>query len=492
VTATVATLVLIIAALVAVRWSSGPGPTASDGDPQVDPVAHRWAAEAKRHSTGPSATRGTPAPSSTAARTSAPRRTATRGTGRPFRHPIGGSAGATQDTAPPDTTPADTTQPGTTRPGTKPPGSTVTGGPSTGTTPATTAPAPAGGPAFRVSRNRFVDAQGDPIRLAGFNLSGAEYACIEGWGFFDTPDGSAPTDAQVATMAGWAGATVVRLPLNEQCWLGLGPAQYSGEAYRQAVLELVDRLAAHGLATLLDLHRSAPGDAASKEQEPMPDRDHSPAFWTSVATTFANWPSVGFDLFNEPFPFEEENTTRAWTCWRDGGCRLTSANSRQPYTAAGMQELVDAVRATGARNVVLAGGLYWAESMTQWLTYRPHDPAGQLAAGFHAYSFNQYCATVSCYDRDLTPIMAQVPLLAGEVGPDLPKTIKDFDTSCSISQVGSTGFATGTLGWLDAHGAGWTTWDWTPTNDCWSLTSSWQGQPTSIWGALVRRELAAG
>src|SRR4051794_41265370 len=111
-----------MAALVAVRWTAGPRTTASDGDPQVDPVAHRWAAEAKRHPTGPSATRPAPAPSSTTARTSAPRKTATRGTGRPLRHPIGGAAGPTPDTPPPGGPPPPPPPPPTPPPRRQPPG----------------------------------------------------------------------------------------------------------------------------------------------------------------------------------------------------------------------------------------------------------------------------------------------------------------------------------------------------------------------------------
>jgi hypothetical protein len=344
-----------------------------------------------------------------------------------------------------------------------------------------------------VAGNSLVDGNGRKVRLAGFNLSGAEYACMEGFGVFDTPDGTIPTDTEIAAMAAWKGANAIRLPLNEQCWLGVGgvKAGYSGDAYRSAIRQLVSRLAAHGFVTVLDLHRSAPGSAASLEQEPMPDRDHSLAFWTSVAATFANEPAVAFDLFNEPFPFEEEDTARAWTCWRDGGCRLTSKNSGQLYTAAGMTELLAAVRSTGARNVVFVGGLYWAEVMKQWLTYAPVDPAGQLGASTHIYSFNDYCVTTACYDRDLAPILAKVPMLAGEIGPDLTVGSNGIDSRCPASVIGNSGFAQSTLAWLDAHGAAWTTWNWTPLNDCWSLTSDWRGTPTGIWGAMVKSRLAA-
>ncbi|HEY6798515.1 MAG TPA: cellulase family glycosylhydrolase [Kineosporiaceae bacterium] len=315
---------------------------------------------------------------------------------------------------------------------------------------------------------------------------------MEGFGMSDTPDGMIPSDRMVAAMAAWRGANTVRVPLNEQCWLGLAGVkpEYAGAPYRQAIAALVSRLTAHGFVTILDLHRSAPGSAASREQEQMPDRDHSPQFWASVAGTFGPDPSVVFDLFNEPFPYQEQGSARAWDCWRDGGCSLTSTNSGSSYTAAGMRELVDAVRSTGARNILLLSGIYWAEDLTRWLQERPADPAGQVAASVHLYSFNS-CSTTRCYDRELAPVAAQVPLLAAELGPDLTRSGADLDATCPPGYVGQTGFSARTVDWLGAHGAGWVAWAWTPSGDCWALTSDWSGTPTPRWGRLLRGELAA-
>lgn len=370
---------------------------------------------------------------------------------------------------------------------------------------ASASPAPGSGPAggtgtadriiggVRIVGNRFVDGSGAPVRLRGFNHAGAEYACVEGDGFFDTPDGRAPSAAVVRAMAGWR-ANAVRVPLNEQCWLGLPTvsAGYAGAAYRAEIQQFVARLNEAGLVAVLDLHRSAPAGAVSREQEQMPDRDHSPAFWASVAAAFVDRPAVVFDLFNEPYPYAETDSARAWSCWRAGGCTLTSVNSGQPYVAAGMTELVTAVRGTGARNVVLAGGIHWAEGMTQWLRHRPADPLGQLAASFHAYSFNTYCADVACYDRDLAPILREVPLFVGEIGPALAVGADGVDTECPRAAVRGGGFATSTLDWLDEHGAGYAAWSWNPWPDCWALVGDWDGTPTDGWGTEFRNRLAGG
>jgi len=342
-----------------------------------------------------------------------------------------------------------------------------------------------------VAKNQFVGKDGKKLVLRGFNHSGAEYSCIEGDGFFDTPDGEAPSEKIVGAMREWGHANAVRVPLNEQCWLGLpaAPAAFAGEKYRAAVRDFVRRLNAYGFVAVLDLHRSAPAGGVSRQQEQMPDRDHSPEFWRSVATTFRTG-AVVFDLFNEPFPYAETNSDRAWDCWRNG-CTLTSVNTGQPYEAAGLNELVAAIRGTGSRTVLLAGGIHWAESLTRWLDYRPDDPAGQLAASFHAYSFNEYCASDDCYDADLRPILDQVPLLAGEVGPTLKIDATKVDDDCPPKSVRSRGWARDTLDWLDDHGASWTGWSWNPWGDCWSLVKGWGGEPTPAWGKELRRRLAA-
>ena len=171
---------------------------------------------------------------------------------------------------------------------------------------ASAAAAPSG---LHVSGNGLLDSTGSTVVLRGVNRSGSEYQCIHGYGFFDGPS----DNASIAAMATWH-INAVRVPLNEDCWLGINnsPAAYSGAAYRSAITDYVDRLHAAGLVAILDLHWTAAGNAQSGGQQNMPDADHAGTFWTSVATTFKGDSSSVFDLFNEPHVV-------SWTCWRYGG-----------------------------------------------------------------------------------------------------------------------------------------------------------------------------
>lgn len=193
---------------------------------------------------------------------------------------------------------------------------------------------------LHVSSNQILNDQGQVVQLRGVNR-GASGPCIQGWGIFSGP----VDEASVKAMADWK-INAVRIPMNEDCWLdinrGSAPAQYFGANYQKAITDYVALLNKYDIAPILDLHWSAPGTTQATDQQPMADRDHSPAFWTSVANIFKNNTSVVFDLYNEPYPDNNADTTAAWKCLRDGGtCPGVS------FTAAGMQELVNAVRATG-------------------------------------------------------------------------------------------------------------------------------------------------
>ena len=80
-----------------------------------------------------------------------------------------------------------------------------------------------------------------------------------------------------------------------------------------------------------------------------------------------------------------------------------------------MQTLVSAVRATGANNVIMLGGLEYANDLTQWLAYKPTDPDHNLVASWHSYNFNT-CSTQSCWTSQIAPVLAQVPVVSGEIG----------------------------------------------------------------------------
>src|SRR5438105_3705880 len=370
----------------------------------------------------------------------------------PTAAPVQPSASATPVTR---TTPATSVRPSATPVPTAQP--TATPAPS-----ATPAPAPAG-LALRVSGNHLVNASGQTIRLLGVDRSSTVYACIQGWGLLE-----GPTDAaSVAAIASWH-ANAVRLQLNEDCWLNInmGGSAYGGAPYQSTITNYVKLLHQRGLYVVLSLAWNAPGASQARDQQVMADADHAPAFWSSVATAFKSDPAVAFDLYNEPHDI-------SWACWLNG-CTTSGG-----WQAAGMQSLVNAVRSTGARQPLLLGGNGWASDLSQWLQYKPNDPANALVASFHVYgpSFSQ-CTTTSCLNSTVAPVAQHVPVVTGEMG----------ENDCTH------GYIDVFMPWADSLGISYLgfTWDAWP-NKCASgptMILDYSGTPTN-YGVGFKNHLLA-
>jgi hypothetical protein len=330
---------------------------------------------------------------------------------------------------------------------------------------------------IRIEGNHFVNGAGQTIRLLGVNHASAEYACSEGFGY-----NSGHMDAaDAAAIASW-NADAVRVPLNEDCWLGINNqpnnSQDPGETltsagYREAVESYIADLNAHGLYAILDLHWSAPGTQVAEEQQPMPDNDHSPAFWQSVASTFKANPAVVFDIFNEPYdptdprsgsdPAPQDQVT--WNCWDTGTkngpaggapCDTSAYDDNEvkttTYQVAGLQTLVNAIRGAGATQPVMAGGLNFANDLTGWVDHAPDDPLNQEAASFHNY-MGQSCDDLSCWNSEIAPVAANVPVVTGEFDED------DFDNPSCANRTPST-FDADYMSWADQHGVSYLAWGW--------------------------------
>lgn len=269
--------------------------------------------------------------------------------------------------------------------------------------------------------DQLVDQSRRPIQLRGVNRSGIEYPCVQGWGIVD----GSVDDVSVAAMRTW-GVNSVRIPLNEDCWLGrdgLSP-ELTGPAYRAAVVSYVDRLVAAGMIVVVDLHWTSTGGELADRQRPMPTRERALDFLASVASVFESHDTVLFDLFNEPHEV-------SWGCWRDGCGEY-----------AGTQEIVNAVRATGATNPMVLSGLDWGGDLSAWGEYRPIDPLRSLVAGWHLYDFKG-CSDSQCWEA-VSDGVGVAPIVITEFG----------DTDCD------GGFSRPLMEWADSGAVSYLAWSW--------------------------------
>ena len=273
-----------------------------------------------------------------------------------------------------------------------------------------------------------------------------------------------------AAMAAWH-VNVVRIALNQDFWLA-GAALYD-PAYAGRVDQAVKDAEASGLDVIVDLHWSDRGDltasvvgqgqgkAGHADQQQMADAN-SKQFWSEVASKYQNDGHVLFELYNEPHDIP-------WQVWLHGG----TVGGVASYQAVGMQDLYDAVRATGANNVVIAGGIGWAFNLSSVYAnkiqgynimyathpYYPQDPATQWDSMF-GYLASQNLA----------------PVIATEFG--------DGTTGCTGA------WDTNLTQYADQLHISWTAWAWWPA-DCKfpALISDWDYTPT-VQGVAVKAALA--
>jgi endoglucanase len=282
---------------------------------------------------------------------------------------------------------------------------------------------PGNPPGLTVVGNTLRDSN-NIVVLHGVNRAGTEYACSQGWGVFDTTINVTNDDVEVPFMRSW-GMNTVTIPLHEHCWLNINgaPADYSGANYINAIAHEVATLEANGIYPVLALFLEGPGTTLATSQQSMPDNDHAPLFWQSVANTFKTDPKVIFRLIEEPRPRGNTDDTAAWTCWNKGDVQYDTSNTLVPissnvncsegFAAVGMQSLVNIIRGTGARNIIALSGTSYSNSMTHFLDagIRITDTLNppQLMAATDTYPFNPGCSDVTCWNAKYAPVIAVMP-----------------------------------------------------------------------------------
>ena len=320
---------------------------------------------------------------------------------------------------------------------------------------------------LHVADNHVVDSEGKRVRLRGVNTASLEWNATGEGHILDTVK---------TAIKDWH-ATIVRVPLSQDRWFGKAPEQSDdGTAYRALVKQVIDACAAGSCYAMLDLHWSDTGEWGKRiGQHKLPDQN-SVNFWTSCATAFKNNPAVLFDLYNEPHDV-------TWDQWRNGGTITESdrrAGTSITYPAVGMQAMLDAIRATGANNVVVAGGLDWSYDLSGILTDGPlKDPMGHgVVYANHAYPFKG--ETVDKWIVRMEKATSRFPVIVSEFGSD-PK-----------GGAGLTGeeWVKSVLKAIAEHDWDFTAWDLHPSAGP-KLISDWNYTPTPHFGVWVKEALAA-
>jgi hypothetical protein len=307
---------------------------------------------------------------------------------------------------------------------------------------------------YSVSGNTIYDASGKPHRFHGVDRPSLEWSAA----------GDHLSQADYALMAAWK-ANVVRVALNQDFWLQGSPTYAAG--YASTVDQQIRWAEAAGLDVILDLHWSDQGSFAnfsSTSNPPIPGQQrmadaHSVTFWQQVAARYAGDGRVLFELYNEPHDVP-------WDVWMNGG------PSGSGFTVTGMQQLYDAVRGTGAENLVVVGGLQYAFDLSG---VAQHPVQGHNVV-YATHPYNQPNKQPSTWDAAFGQLAATLPVIATEFGDQ---------TSCSAAYYASF------IAYADTHAISWTGWAWYPSGCMFpSIVADWNGTPTAA-GQVEKAALLA-
>jgi endoglucanase len=331
---------------------------------------------------------------------------------------------------------------------------------------------------FATIGNTIYNAQCQPHRFHGIARPALEWSATGDERF-------AKIAEDFALIRSWR-ADVVRIPINQSFWLS-GTRQHDA-GYRGRVTQAVTAARKVGLAVIIDLHvsdRGNPNYDTIPDAQQMPDLRHSLPFWRDVAQTFKDDGGVIFELYNEPHEV-------TWDMWLNGG--LVPAGPKYPggpwgeaYQAVGMQQLYDAVRSMGARNLVILSGTHWGFFLDGVPTHRVKGY--NIAYGSHPYDWPD--KQPDTWERAFGFLAETDPVIITEFGA------YDCDR---------LSFYQAAMDYADRKGISWVAWAWwtpPPVGPSHSaaerseklcrfpaLIADWNGTPTQS-GSLIRQRLAS-
>ena len=194
----------------------------------------------------------------------------------------------------------------------------------------------------------------------------------------------------------------------------------------------------------------------------MANRD-SIKFWTEVATTYKDFGTVMFELFNEPFNIDQN----------------TWLNGNDLY--AGYQELYQAVRDTGAQNIVIIGGLDWGYQL-DFVNGSFEVNGDNIVYCSHPYNDKGSSSSPIPFEKNFAGIKGRHPVIFTEFGDN---TEGDFPPN---SETYKTVYQR-IYDYINQNGIHYTAFEWfVDRPSAPSLITNWQGDPQNA-GTFVKDDL---
>ncbi|MDY3031057.1 MAG: cellulase family glycosylhydrolase [Clostridia bacterium] len=329
---------------------------------------------------------------------------------------------------------------------------------------------------LEVKGNRIVEKGTDNIvTLRGVNIPSM------GWGMAEHI-----FESMTEVYDSWH-ANIIRLPIQPKYWFNgnyENNVNISPERYRQYVDDMVRAAQARGKYIILDCHTYV-----------MP-LNESLEMWKDIAAKYANNSAVLFGLLNEPHdikPTGVDSERGAWDVWRNGG-QITISD--EEVTGVGHQQLLEAIRKTGANNICIAGGLNWAFDISGLADgydglehgYRLTDTADGNGVIYDSHAYPVKGAKDS-WNKTIGPVRRVAPILIGEWGWDSSDSaISGGDCTSDIWMNQLMNWMDDTYGDYDGVPVNWTGWNLHMSSSP-RMIDSWDFKTTAYNGTYIKKRL---
>jgi len=298
---------------------------------------------------------------------------------------------------------------------------------------------------LHVEGTQLIDASGHPVLLHGAQIE-SPFNYIKRWEQGQQPSTQLNSRVFEIMAHDWK-MNVLRLPTSN--WIY---AKYPTD-YLNKLDQVVQQANAAGLYVVLDLHDTGQGGSPYGKDATLP-KTEDVSYWKTIAAHYKDNPMVMFDVYNEPKYHD-------WDTWLHGGGTVNGA------MVVGMQDLVDAIRSVGAKQIIVvepgsAGkGVPGVDAAEEggWATIGNHtinDP--NVLYSLHVY--DGINSTPQQLDARWGPILNHHPLYYGEwaflPNANLPAHCK------GVSHDQADQVVKAFLDYTDSRHASWSAWDFSP------------------------------
>jgi endoglucanase len=290
---------------------------------------------------------------------------------------------------------------------------------------------------------QLMDGSGHPLTLRGAQIE-SPFNNIKGWQI-GTPVTRYLNPAVFQAMVQQYHMNELRLPISN--WIyNLNPTKYLS-----LLDQTIQQANSAGLYVVLDLHDDAKSGSPYGDNAQMP-KAQDLAFWQAIATHYKDNPMVMFDLFNEPH-------VTGWATWLNGGGSIDGA------PIVGFQTMVNAVRATGAKQIIIVEAGQAGDGGPQdkgWATVGNNtinDP--NIMYSLHEYQ--DIALSPQQQDAKWGPILGHYPIYYGEWAM-LPNGVgkSGADHCKGIAPDQADAITNAFLNYMTSRNANWNAWEFEP------------------------------